>query len=78
MRTWTITLPKCEPLTAQVWAHDEREAIELAAVKLGISAVPCCELDDPPCYDCRREDELTATMRAEDRAIEAARKDGRL
>lgn len=74
-RTWTVS---CAQYRVVVRAFDEREALELAAEKLGMEAVPCCHLEDPPCAACEAEDRATADMRAEDRGIDAARKDGRL
>ncbi|MGQ0721053.1 MAG: hypothetical protein ACT4PE_05695 [Candidatus Eiseniibacteriota bacterium] len=68
-RKWTVTLPKCEPLTATVRAYDVNEALELAAEELGIAVEPCCELEDAPCAECDADER----WQAEDRAVEAAR-----
>lgn len=73
MRTWTITLPQTAPFSATVRAFSEAEAVQMAADRLGIYAVPCCETEDAPCAECADDARLSADIRAEDRAIDAAR-----
>ena len=78
MRTWTVTLPKAPPFSCAVRAFDEAEAIAEAGRMLGVSAEPCCNLEDEPCAECAADDALTSHMRAEDRGIDDARARGEL
>ena len=57
-----------------IYASDEEDALESLADILGISLIPCCEDDDPPCAVCEKALRAEADDRAVDRAIEEARR----
>ena len=74
MRHWSVKLPSSPPLECEVYAHDEDDALALAADQLGIYIAPCCELGDDPCPRCMAE----ARAEADDRAVDRARDEAAL
>lgn len=71
-RTWSVTFPKFG--TVSVLAFDEMEAAHRILTKLDLTPQPCCYLEETPCPGCEEQARLDAQERAEEIALEQARK----